>query len=229
MRGDSIRDLYAKTLALLGLGVLAGTGALVDYWPSGVRLPAVEAGFVQPELSLSLALAVPTQSPLQIPDRTPDQTIEAEVRVASARPAPSRQPIVSQAVNLNGLDAPDELAALTPETTQFEIADVMSGDAVQTVALSRPAVLTPVTFATDDSMASLGEELSLSEPAPWTESALVMSSAPVGLSAADDGGVIAGVVRATKSSLALTGRKTGASILSAFRVVSGAVKKALPN
>ena len=56
-----------------------------------------------------------------------------------------------------------------------------------------------------------------------------MSSAPVALSAADDRGMIAGVVRATKSSLALTGRKTGASILSAFRVVSGAVKKALPN
>ncbi len=56
-----------------------------------------------------------------------------------------------------------------------------------------------------------------------------MSSAPVALSEADDHGLIAGVVKATKSSLVLTGRKTGASIMGAFRVVSGAVRKALPN
>ena len=34
MRGDSLRDLYAKVIAVVGLGVLAGAGALVDYWPS---------------------------------------------------------------------------------------------------------------------------------------------------------------------------------------------------
>src|SRR5690606_234841 len=39
VRGDSRRDLYAKTLALCGLGLLAGTGALVDYWPVGMKLP----------------------------------------------------------------------------------------------------------------------------------------------------------------------------------------------
>ncbi|HUF47425.1 MAG TPA: hypothetical protein VMM93_06370 [Vicinamibacterales bacterium] len=43
MRGDSIRDLYAKTVALVGLGLLAGIGALVDYWPIGVTPPEVMA------------------------------------------------------------------------------------------------------------------------------------------------------------------------------------------
>ena len=41
MRGDSLRDLYAKGLALVGLGLLAGAGALVDYWPTRGALPAV--------------------------------------------------------------------------------------------------------------------------------------------------------------------------------------------
>ena len=205
MRGDSIRDLYAKTLALLGLGVLAGTGALVDYWPSGVRLPAVESGFTQPEFSLALAI--------------PDQ--EPEVRLASARPRPHRQPMALPVV---------DLATLIPGTTELALPETLNDNVIQTVALSRPAVLVPVAFAEEDALGPIGEEVSLSEPpAPWTESVLAMSSAPVALSEADDHGVLTGVVRATKSSLVLTGRKTGASIMGAFRVVSGAVRKALPN
>ena len=41
MRGDSLRDLYAKTLAVLGLGLLAGAGAVVDYWPVGSSTPEI--------------------------------------------------------------------------------------------------------------------------------------------------------------------------------------------
>lgn len=41
MRGDSVRDLYAKTLAVMGLGLLAGAGAAVDYWPVGGAMPTV--------------------------------------------------------------------------------------------------------------------------------------------------------------------------------------------
>lgn len=43
MRGDSIRDLYAKSLALLGLGLLGGLGAAVDYWPATLATPAAAA------------------------------------------------------------------------------------------------------------------------------------------------------------------------------------------
>lgn len=43
MRGDSLRDFYAKTLAVLGLGLLAGAGAMVDYWPTGSGVPLVDA------------------------------------------------------------------------------------------------------------------------------------------------------------------------------------------
>ena len=43
MRGDSLRDFYAKTFVVLGLGVLAAGGALVDYWPTNGELPNVSA------------------------------------------------------------------------------------------------------------------------------------------------------------------------------------------
>lgn len=42
MRGDSLRDFYAKTLAVVGLGLLACAGAIVDYWPVNGELPAVQ-------------------------------------------------------------------------------------------------------------------------------------------------------------------------------------------
>jgi hypothetical protein len=41
VRGDSRLDLYAKSLALLLLGLVGATGALFDYWPAPMSLPAV--------------------------------------------------------------------------------------------------------------------------------------------------------------------------------------------
>jgi hypothetical protein len=48
VRGDSLRDLYAKALALLGLGLLGAAGALVDYWPVRSGLPVVASALVLP-------------------------------------------------------------------------------------------------------------------------------------------------------------------------------------
>ena len=53
MRGDSLRDLYAKTLAVLGLGLLAGAGAVVDYWPVGSSAPAIASpSLPRPEIAV---------------------------------------------------------------------------------------------------------------------------------------------------------------------------------
>lgn len=61
MRGDSLRDLYAKVLAIVGLGMLAGVGALVDYWPMATGTPTLVAGprFLPALPALTLAGTVP--------------------------------------------------------------------------------------------------------------------------------------------------------------------------
>ena len=71
MRGDSLRDFYAKTLAVLGLGVLAGAGAIVDYWPVNEDLPDVPAvvGLRRdaPVLVQHLDRQIPLPSPVRRP------------------------------------------------------------------------------------------------------------------------------------------------------------------
>ena len=61
MRSDSVRDLYAKSLALIGLAALASIGALVDYWPSTGAFPRVTAAsLVRPATLMAVgALTVP--------------------------------------------------------------------------------------------------------------------------------------------------------------------------
>lgn len=59
MRGDSRIDFYAKSLALVGLGLLGATGAAIDYWPGDVRLPRVAtipATLVTPSVQTSIDL-----------------------------------------------------------------------------------------------------------------------------------------------------------------------------
>jgi hypothetical protein len=84
MRGDSLRDLYAKTIAVCGLGLLAGAGALVDYWPTAAALPFVRPAFPQP--ALARALPVPKDA-LQDPSLV--AVVESGVVRSAARRVPS--------------------------------------------------------------------------------------------------------------------------------------------
>jgi hypothetical protein len=79
MRGDSLRDLYAKTLALVGLGLLAGAGALVDYWPVGVELPHAASALRLP--ARATARAVPS---FDSPTRTGLQPVAVAAVAAPA-------------------------------------------------------------------------------------------------------------------------------------------------
>ena len=45
----------------------------------------------------------------------------------------------------------------------------------------------------------------------------------------DEDGLLSGAMKKTRASIVKGGAKTGASILDAFRAVSGAVRRALPN
>lgn len=77
MRGDSLRDFYAKTLAVVGLGLLAGAGAIVDYWPIGGPLPAV-----------SRVAGLDVRTPVVLPG-APDSIPAPIIRAAAPRPIAS--------------------------------------------------------------------------------------------------------------------------------------------
>jgi hypothetical protein len=209
MRGDSIRDFYAKTFALLGLGVLAGTGALVDYWPSGVALPAVETGLAAPQAARSLPV------PAVFPDFQPRVIRTSAPR--ESRPAP----LVARA-------APE----VAPRLPAVPAASMWDAVAIQAVSLSRPSVMMPVeTVALVADDLRFGEEVMLSAPTMTrASSTLALATSPVEL-AEDDrhDGLLTGAVKRTGSSIAWTGRKTGASIVEALRAVGSAFRRALPN
>lgn len=90
MRGDSLRDFYAKTLAVVGLGLLAGAGAIVDYWPVNEELPTTPAvsGLIAPApvlvQNLSIAIPAPFMRAPRAPRRLPDDFIIATADVQSA-------------------------------------------------------------------------------------------------------------------------------------------------
>ena len=82
MRGDSLRDFYAKTLAVVGLGLLAGAGAIVDYWPVNGEWPTVSR----------VAVFRPTH-PAPLPELAADREIPApQVINASLRSTPRPAP-----------------------------------------------------------------------------------------------------------------------------------------
>lgn len=78
MRGDSLRDFYAKTMAVLGLGLLACAGAVVDYWPVSGDLPTTPA-----------VTGLAPSTPVLVQNL--DQTIPAPtfVRAGTVRPRPA--------------------------------------------------------------------------------------------------------------------------------------------
>jgi hypothetical protein len=208
MRGDSIRDLYAKTLALMGLGVLAGAGALVDYWPSGTRLPRVVAVFPQPA-----EFALP---PIPVPEQVPVAAASV-ARVRRPAPIPARA-----AVDVPSLPVAVSTAGIAADPVEL----------VAPLAGPAPApALAPVSV-----LASAGEEIALSDPdlAVRTDAEPVEMvaafSAPSAALGVDDhpAGVITGALKSAGSSIVRTGMKTGASFVDMLRVVNRAMRRALP-
>ena len=202
MRGDSLRDLYAKTLALFGLALLAGVGALVDYWPAPAALPAVTSPGVKPAPAV-----LPTIASL-------DATILAATSVATrargGAPRAFTRRDVRPAANLS--------AAILPLGTDVPVADgVPLGDPPP------PAVVAPVVAATRIP----ASEISL-PPAPVTTIGPGPSSGALDGTSAD--GFFDNATSAFKKTgdyIVNTTVKTGSSIIKAFGVVGGAFKKVI--
>jgi hypothetical protein len=211
VRGDSLRDFYAKSLALLGLGLLAGVGALMDYWPAGVQLPVV-AGLPRPAVA-SMALSVPTEVDLAVP---------AEAVRAVAPRAGRWAPAVAAVVRAS--DRPRVLLASTP-------ADLRHLRGTRTLALAEPQLTAPAeTLAYDAD----GSDVAFSMPSGSVlTTAAVYPSPGSSLSGPSDDdsnfGLVTGAFKRTGSSIVKTSMKTGASLFGMVRFVGGAVRRVLPD
>jgi hypothetical protein len=201
MRGDSVRDLYAKALALVGLGLLACAGAIVDYWPVPGEPPRVARA---PRI-LPPQATIPALARLSVP--VPSAAARAAARqplAATTRPAPSQSGEVFlslAAASPEPLGEPIELAPPPADAATVEGAPDVLGDQTGLVA---------PTFQR--------------EPKP-------VGSAPAALQLATNppsDGFITGALKKTGESIVKTGAATGASIVDAFRGVVGAFKKVSP-
>jgi len=204
VRGDSLRDLYAKTLAVLGLSVLAGVGALVDYWPAGIRYPVVASTF------------------------SPSTLLPSPLTVASARVVPPAPVSRATPVRARQEQSP------APELATFSVYEpaLPLGAELQ---LGSTQVLTPVPSPVavvarriDFGAAAIVE---LDEPADEALSPAVVPTDAVSDESADTGdrGFVSDALNRTTTSLVRTGRWTGASIVSAVRVMRDVVGRAIPN
>lgn len=191
MRGDSLRDLYAKTLALCGLGLLAGVGALVDYWPVGVSTPQVGAAPIALPQRYALGPAESVNVQVRIAQPAPSVTAPpAPVATLASLPIASGLPPVSdRAVTLSAPVAPPATMAVTTVASSIPAAEV---------PLLGPAPIQPMP----------GLEL---EPVPVYRMAAAEPADEGFLSDALD------VVKNTGSTIARGSAKTGASIIGALR------------
>jgi hypothetical protein len=126
----------------MGLGLLAGVGALVDYWPADVRLPRTVSVSLRP--SLARAYAVPESTPVV------EFAAEPARRVAIA--ASVSTPVVGlERVSAN---LSDDLAA--PAESLFDVVPAVATSApAQRVALSLPRPASRTTPASPNPAAVL--------------------------------------------------------------------------
>ena len=226
MRGDSLRDLYAKTIAVCGLGLLAGAGALVDYWPTGVAMPSVGPAFASPQLAS--ALPVP-ESALEAPvlDAKAVRASSAR-RMASASVAElSRDDAVRRAELQLGRTSNRESSFV--QAASFDVTPASESHFGELIALAEPR--TDVLVAMAERAAS---DAQIAFNAPADNDPIVATAyapAPVASSSDEGNGFISGATNAFKktgSSIASAGSKAGASIVGAFRSAGGIMRRVNP-
>jgi hypothetical protein len=205
MRGDSVRDLYAKALALFGLSLLAGAGAIVDYWPVSGAVPRV----------------------VTVPNRLPSVArlpLAASVGVAAPALARVPQTAVPHAASVT----PDLVS--TPATSElFMSMPVEPAMPIgEPVGLTIPTVPVMIPAPANDAPASEVELAQL--PLTWARERTNGSVGPSLLTASQqvDDGFFSGALKKTRDSIMKTGAATGASIADAFRGVANAFKKVSP-
>ena len=207
MRGDSVRDFYAKTLAVVGLGLIAGAGAVVDYWPVSRPLPAVDD-----------RLALFTAPPALPQNLAQDIPLPAPVLSHAVLTAP-RAVIRPQHVSWPAFAQPSAVLAaarmLKPKTRPAPVVI--------------PTEQVPVTTAPSvEFVAQLGEPVALVAYAVAPPVEDLRSAGPIAPDRPGQPGFLGGALKKTKDSIVRTGAATGASIADAFKGIFGAMKKVSP-
>ena len=209
MRGYSLHDLYAKGLALLGLGMLAGTGALMDYWPS-------EGGSLPMPAAPSVSVPIPTRT----------LASAGVIAVPDARvPAPRRTSVRRVSVVEAPLAAPPSAPMVLPPSGSLGVnvpLSVLESASVPETADGPLVASEPVTLVASETALPAAYALVEHQSAPVSRA----------IDESESGGLVSGVFRKTGNSLRKTGAKTGSSIVGAIRgfggAFSGAVRRALP-
>jgi len=201
VRGDSLRDFYAKALALVGLGALAGVGAAVDYWPTATPLPVAAAisqrvAFTDlpiapaPEHVQVARIAAVETTPTALADALVppvlDRRVATPVLVATSQRNP--QPSSLRAVSLEGpparpaADTPFELAPAASLALAVEPLAVPHGTVLELVPATVLASAKPVERSEEADGHLLGDAASA---ARWAGESLVNTSGKAGASIVD--------------------------------------------
>jgi hypothetical protein len=207
VRGDSVRDFYAKTLAVVGLGLIAGAGAVVDYWPVSRPLPAVDGRLslltAPPALPQNLSQDIPLPAPV----------------LARATLTPARPVIRPQHIAWPAFAEPAAVlaaAGLTPGTKAARLPAIPND---RLPVITAPAV---------EIVSQIGEPVALVAYAVAPPVEDMRSSGSITPARSGQPGFLGGALKKTKDSIVRTGAATGASIADAFRGFFGAVKKVSP-
>jgi hypothetical protein len=213
VRGDSLRDLYAKSLALAGLGVLAALGALVDYWPADLGVPVHLAGPSYARPALSSDAARPSGSDWTMPVA---RNARATMTTSAPRLTLTDVSIAPAVPSIGTLIEPIAEQAVIPS-----LALAVGSDALLTSSAAAHVTLGPPPVAPDTA-----------EPAPAAilDGPLVPLVAPVSNNSSSFAGatvdLLADAVKKTGQTIVKGGVKTGASIVDGFQALTGMLKKA---
>lgn len=220
MRGDSLRDLYAKTLALIGLVLLGAVGALVDYWPVRQEVPAAAGGLRAP----GAARPIPAADAM-IPDMKARDRGMAPLLASAAPRATAPAPVVPPADSLRVSAASPRAVAsgtATPPALGVPPAPPLL------LAVDAPAVfharpVAELALAAPPPAASLP----VSDAAPSGLPAIVLSESPV---PADDGFLAdaTSMMKKTGATIVTGTMKAGAPFVGVARFLGDAFRKITP-
>lgn len=184
----------------MGLGLLAGAGALVDYWPTDVRLPRAASISLRP--ALGHAYGIPQTTPaLEFTDEPVRRAAPVATMAAMNAPALGLERVSA--------DISDDLAA-PAESPAFDVVPAVATSApAQQVALSLPAATEPPDSIYAEPLRQFSTGQSASDSSFFSDAMRAASG-----SLANAGG-----------SIVNAGVKTGQSVAGAFRAAAGAVKK----